>query len=810
MMRDLRFALRMLRRSPGFSVLAILCLTLGIGANTAVFSWIEGILLRPFPAVANQDRLFVLGGTARGVSRVTALSWPDFVELQSSSTLFDAFIADRLVATTLSIGDRAERAPGSIVSSNYFEALGVRPVLGRGFLPAEEIGRNTHPVTVISYRIWKERYGGDPAIIGKTQVLNGLPHTIVGVAPENFCGTFVGYAIQFWVPASMQERFEPGGYKLEDRSARWIEGFALLKPGVGRARAQAELSMLARRLERDYNAANRGRGITLLPLWQSPFNSAAVLLPALGIALAAVSLVLLIACANVANLLLVQSFARRHEIAMRLAIGAGRGRLLRQLFTEGLLLSLFSAAGGVAVAGFCRDLLVHFFPAQGVPLRLVAAIDPRVLAFSAAACVLATVLFALIPAYQAGNIDLISSLKEASGGIVGERKRAWTRSALVLVQVSLSFILLAGGGLFIQSLRGLQNASPGFSTAGVLTTSVDLLAAGYDAARGRNFQDRLIDRVQAMAGVESAVFARVTPLGYRGYSSAPIVVEGYRPAPDEQPAVEYNEVGPGYFATLGIPLSAGREFTRADNESAPLAAVVNEAMAAQYWHGENVVGKRVQVAGRWMRIVGVARNSKYRTFLEPVRPFFYVPLRQNYSAQANLHLRVRASSNTLAAALAREIHAIDSTLAPTEVITMREQVDRSTSSQRIAVALLGALGGLALLLAAIGLYGVMSYSVSQSTREMALRMALGARASDLLRAVMGQGLALALGGVLVGAAATLILTPLLSNLLYKVSPRDPLAFGLALGVTLMAALLACFLPAWRALETDPVRALRNS
>jgi macrolide transport system ATP-binding/permease protein len=809
-LQDLRFGLRMLRRSPGFSILAILCLTLGIGANAAVFSWVEGILFRPYPAVTHQEQLLALTGTARGESGATDISWPDLLDLQRSCTLIDSFIVNKIMGTTLSVGDRAERTVGSIVSANYFDAIGVHPTLGRGFEPGEDSGRNAHPVTVISYQLWKGRFNGDPQIIGKTQRLNGVLHTIVGVAPEGFYGTFVGWGMQFWVPASMEEIFEAGGYKLEDRGARWIEAYVRLKPGVTPVQAQEEISAAAKRLEADYPDTNRGRGIKLWPLWQTPFNNAGTLLPTLEIMLAVVLFVLLIACANVGNLLLVRSFARRHEMTVRLAIGAGRGRLLKQLFTEGLILSAIGAAGGLLMAYWCRHALVLLFPARaGVAMHLPGEIDWRVLALSAGVCLIATLLLGLVPAMQIGKIDLAGALKTETAGVVGSRGRAWLRSGLVLVQVSLSFVLLVGAGLLLQSLQKIRTASPGFSTHGVLFTAVDLVSAGYDAQRAKNFQDELMDRVKALPGVELAAFARGTPLGYGSFSSTPIAVDGYQPPPEEQPTVEYNEVGPDYFATMGIPLVSGREFTRADDERTAPVAVVNETMAAQYWHGRDPLGERVQVKGRWMQIVGVAKDSKYQSVRETPKPFFYVPRRQNFSVGAGLYIRTPLSPETMAAALAREVHAIDANLAPYEVITLQEQVDRSTSPQQVAVTLVGILGGLALLLAAIGLYGVMSYAVSQSTRELGLRMALGAGASSLLRLVMSRGLALTAGGVALGAAAALGLTRLLGNLLYKVSPRDPLAFGSAFVVMTIASLAACFLPAWRATRTDPARALRD-
>jgi len=720
----------------------------------------------------------------------------------------DWFIVDRITGTTLNVGDRAERATGSVVSANYFSALGVRPILGRGFEPAEEVGRNAHPVTVIAYRTWKERYGGDPGVIGRTQMLNGTKHTIVGVAPPGFYGTFVGYAFAFWVPASMQETFDSGGYKLEDRGARWIEGFARLKPGVSLEQAQAEISAVAGRLATAYPDTNRGRGVKLLPLWQTPFNNAATLLPTLKITFAVACLVLLIACANVGNLLLVRAFGRRHEMTVRLAVGAGRGRLLRQVLTEGLILSALGAAGGLVAAFWCRNLMVLMFPVRrGVAVNLPAEIDWRVMAVCAGVCVLATLLCGLVPALQAGKVDLAGAMKAESGGVVGGRGRAWVRGSLVLVQVALSFALLVGGGLLVESLREMQRIDPGFSTRGVLVSSIDLVSAGYDAQRAESFRDRLIERVQALGGVESAVFSRVAPFTYPMFSSAPIAVAGYVAAPDEQPTVEYDEVGPGYLATTGIPLVSGREFARADDQTAPPVAVVNQAMVAKYWRGEDPVGKRLQVKGRFLQVIGVARTVKYQTLLEAPKPFFYVPMRQSVGGQL-LQIRTRLRPETLAPALAREIHALDASLAPSELITMQELVDRMSWQRRAAVVLLFAFGGLALALAAVGLYGVMSYAVAQSTRELGLRMALGAGAPDLLRLVMTHGMALTAGGVALGAGAALALTRLMGDMLYKISPRDPLAFGSALAVMAVVALAACLLPAWRATRTDPVRALR--
>jgi predicted permease len=808
--KDLRFGFRILRRNPGFSALVILCLTLGIGANATVFGWVEGILFRPYPAVVHQEQLLALTGTARGESGPTAVSWPDLLDFERNCRLIDSFMVTKIMRTTLSTGDRAEGAIGSIVSANYFDAIGVHPILGRGFEPGEDSGRNAHPVTVISYQMWRGRFRGDPLIIGKTQRLNNVVHTIVGVMPEGFYGTFVGWAMQFWVPASMEENFEAGGYKLEDRSARWIEAYVRLKPGVTRGQAQEEISVIAQRLEAQYPESNRGRGIRLWPLWQTPFNNAGTLLPTLEIMVVVVVFVLFIACANVGNLLLVRSFARRGEMTVRLAIGAGRGRLLQQLLVEGLLLSALGTAGGLGLAYWSRHALVLLLPARGgVAMHLSGEMDGRFLALSAGVCSLATLLIGLLPALEMTRLDLAGALKAGAAGVVGRGERSWVRSGLVVVQVALSFVLLVAAGLLVESLQKIRNSSPGFSTHGVLFTSIDLKSAGYDAQRAQTFQDELLRRAQALPGVESAAFARMTPLSYGSFSEAPIAVDGYKPPGDQLPTVQYNEVGPDYLLTMGIPLLSGREFTRADNQDGALVAVVNETMAAHYWSGKNPLGERLKVQGRSMRVVGVAKDSKYQSVREAAKPFFYVPWRQNFSVGGGLYLRTPLKPETMAAALGREVRALDGNLALYEVISLQEQLDRSTSAQKVAVTLLALLGALALLLAAIGLFGVMSYAVSQSSRELGLRKALGADSCELLRLVMARGLTLSGSGVLLGAGAALVLTRLLGNLLYQVSPRDPRAFGSALLVMTMASLAACFLPGWRAARTDPARVLRH-
>jgi predicted permease len=527
------------------------------------------------------------------------------------------------------------------------------------------------------------------------------------------------------------------------------------------------------------------------------------------VAFVVVIFVLFIACANVANLLLVRSFARRQEMTVRLALGAGRDRLVRQLITEGALLALVATAVGLVVAYWSQHALVLFFaPRGGVALTFAVALDGRVLALSAAVGLASTLAFALAPALRASNIDLAGALKadsRSSAGAGGAR----LRSGLVVLQVSMSFVLLVGAGLLIASLERTRTADPGFVEDGVLATSVNLFAAGYDTARAKLFSAQLVDRLQTISGIESAalaatpMFSPSAPIG-----SSVIGTDAYRPARDEQPTAKFNAVTPGYFATLGIPIVRGRDFTRADDDTTAPVAIVSETMAATYWPNADPVGKRLQANGRWMQVVGIAKDVKYESLLKPARPLFYLPFRQRVKTTFTVDLRTSASPAVIRPALVRALHAIDPAVDPSELVTLREQVNRSMSTQRIAGAFLGVFASLALCLAAIGLYGVMSYTVSQSARELGLRMALGAVPRDVLGLVLSRGLVLTMIGLVAGVAVALGTTRLLGELLYRVSPRDPVVFGAALLLMLLASAAACFVPAWRAARTNLVNSLR--
>lgn len=807
--QDARLALRGLRRAPTFACVAVLCLALGIGANAAVFSWMEGILFRPYPGVAVQNRLIVIAGTAKGTPGYTSLSWPDFQDLGRLTTGFSAFVADKITSATITGGERSDRVVGELVSANYFDALGIALARGRGFLPNEQIGNGAHPVVVISYSMWRDRFALDPSIIGKTVELNGIPHVIIGVADKRFTGTFVGYGSQVWLPASMQAAFT-GSYELENRAASWIEGFAVLAPGVSRREAQASLSIAVTRLQQTYPDVERGRGIRALPLWESPFNAQRNLAPMLRVAAVVVVFVLLIACANVANLLLARSFARRHEMTVRLAVGAGRTRLLRQLVTEALILGAIATAVGLVMALACRHALTLFFASHnGIAVTFNISFDWRVLALSASAGLTSTLLFALAPAMRASDIDLTSALKADARGVLGGRPGSRLRSGLVVAQVAMSFVLLVGAGLLFASLRHMRSVDPGFETNRVYTTWVNLLPARYDSARARIYADAALEHLRSVSGVQSVALATSRPLDVgTPYDNDLITVSGYQPATDEAPAARSTAVTPGYFATLGIPIVRGRDFRLGDDAATLPVAIVSEAMAARYWPGADPVGRRLQARGRWMQVIGIARDVRFESLLDHPQPVFYVPLRQAPRRTFSVFVRSSRSLSETGPGVSSTIHALDPGVATYDVVPMRDVIDRSTSPQRIAVALLAICGTLALLLASIGLYGVMAYMVAQSTRELGLRMALGAGPVGVLGLVFTRGMRVTAAGLAAGGAIALGTTRLMGDLLFGVGPYDPAAFTAALLIMIGTAVAACAVPGVQAARTDIVTALR--
>jgi predicted permease len=807
LLKDFRYGIRMLFKNPGFTAVAVLSLALGIGANSTIFSWVKGILFRPLPGVTESERMVVFAGKSLAGS-YTSTSYPDYLDLRDNNKVLDGFIVFDMATMSLNAGGEAQRVFGSIVSGNYFDMLGVNAAIGRAFLPEEDKTPDTHPVIVISHGLWQRVFGSDPNINGKTVTLNGHPFTVIGVAPETFIGTFVGLSIDLWVPMMMQERIIHGGSRIASRGDHWLQAMGKLKPGVSIEQAQTELDAIALQLAQEYPRTNEGRGAALFPLWKSPWGAGFVLRPVLFVLTAVVGLVLLIACANVANLLLARAVSRRKEIAIRLSMGASRARLIRQLLTESVLLALVGGTGGLLIAYWGSGLLMAIVPPMNIPVKLFLGIDGSVLCFTLAISILTGVIFGLAPALQASNPDLVVALKDETAKSSGSRGKARLRNTLVVAQVALSLILLIGAGLFLQSLQKGQTIDPGFNTQNILVAGLNLFSSGYDKEKGKAIQQQLLQRVAGLPGVQSASIARRIPLAFSGSSSTRLTVDGYETRPEEEPFVEYNTVSPDYFRTMSIPVVQGREFTERDNEQAQKVAIINETMARRYWPGRDPVGQKFRTYDTF-EVIGVAKNIKYRSLGEEPRPHFYYSLLQNYQPEIALHVRANGNPVLLLPAVRQAAQSISSNLVLYDAQTLSDQLALSMIPQRIAAILLGVFGLLALVLASVGLYGVMAHSVSQRTHEIGIRMALGATSRDVLRLIVGQGMLLAVIGVAVGLAGALALTRLLATLLYGVSATDPMTFAGTPMLLAVVALIASFIPAHRATKVDPMVALRH-
>ncbi len=805
---DLRYGWRQMLRRPALTAIAVLTLGLGIGANVTMFSWLNITLHRQVAGVPDGDRWVALNMTSRSRSDLS-VSYPDFVDYR---TRRPASIADMIVFNLAPMNLRTNGDPlrvfGELVGGNYFDALGVRPALGRGFLPHEDEAINRDAVAVLSHNFWRRRFASRPGIVGETITLNGRAFTVIGVAPEGFNGSEPYLDLDLWIPMKMQPVAMSGVDRLSLRDNHWLQAMVKLAPGVGLSRAQADFDLVARDMLKAYPQTGY-TGAKLSPLWLSPNAGGAAVVGVMGIQQGVAAIVLLIACANVANLLLASAAKRQRETAVRLTLGASRARLVQQLLTESTLLACFGGLAGVAFAYWAKDLVRLFIPPAPLPIVMNPEVDGSVVAFAAIITILTAVIFGLMPALQGSADSVMAGLKESAATVTAAPRRARLGQGLVVAQVAMSLVLLVSAGLFLRTLSNAQSIDPGFSARHGILASIDLLPAGYDTARGRQFQLNLLARVREMPGIEAASFASRVPLGFGGSSDMGVSIDGYSPAPNEEMQVYYNRVSSDYLKTLGIGLIAGREFTDRDVNGAPDVVIVNETLARRYFSGRNPIGGRIRVGSRTLEIVGVARDGKYTNISESPRPFMYLSQPQWYRPDAVLQVRTSADPGPMVPALHAVVRSLDADIPLFDVRTIADHLEIAVFIQRMVASLLGAFGFLALLLATVGLYGVVAAIVAQRTAEIGMRMALGARRSDIVALVLRQGFTMIALGIGIGLAAAFGVTRLFKSLLVGVSATDATSFGATTLLLLIVALLATYIPARRAATVDPLIALRN-
>jgi putative ABC transport system permease protein len=797
LIQDVRYGVRMMRKRPGFTAVVVLTLALGIGANTAIFSVVNAVLLRPLP-YRNAERLVWVGGNIRGGTNGASVSPPDYLDYRAQNTVFEEFAASTSVpnAVNLTGAGEPERLTGSRVTANYFRAFGVEPALGRAF-GAEEERAGPAPVAVLSDGLWKRRFGGDPSVVGKTLTLDGKAVTVVGIAPPEFQ---YPAGAELWLPLDSDDP------DMKIRPAHFLRPIGLLKPGVTIEQARAETDLIARRLEELYPESNKGWSLTLIPLQEQVVGDVRT---SLWVLLGAVGFVLLIACANVSNLMLARAAARRRELALRTALGASRWRVARQQLTESVLLALAGGALGLLLAWWGVDVLAAL-GAGDIPRTRDIGVDGRVLAFTAALSVLTGLAFGLLPALRASRPDLNEVLKDAGRGTSGPG-RGRVRAALVVSEIALALTLLAGAGLLVKSFVGLRRVNPGFDPANVLTLRIDLARARYaKPEQAAAFFGELQRRVAALPGVEAA--GMVTELPLSGQPNDMYFYVAGRPpqTADQKVTADFRRVNQDYFRAMRIPLLRGRGFTEQEVAGAAGVVVVNETLARNFFPDEDPLGKHLVIdfgKAEEFEIVGVAGDVRHRSLEGEVYQMMYLPTLR--VGRTNLVVRTTSPDPlALASAVRGEVAAVDRDQPVSAVRTMEEVVSGSVAQQRFRTLLLAAFAGVALLLAGVGIYGVIAYSVTHRTHEIGIRMALGAGAADILKMVVGQGMALALAGVAVGLLAALALTRVLSSLLFGVTATDAATFAAVSLLIAAVALLACLVPARRATKVDPMVALR--
>jgi predicted permease len=827
--QDVRYAVRMLRKQPGFAAAAVLTLALGIGANTAIFSLVNATLFQRLP-VTDRDRLtYVYRGDVGGV-----FSYPLYAALRDENDVFEGFAAWGGIEASLSTDNETELINGFIVTGNFFDVLGVSAHQGRLLSPSDDVTPGGHPVAVISHSFWQTRFSGRPDIVGLNVRLNGHVFTIVGVTPAGFPGPMVGRVRPLYVPMMMQAVMRPprAGYSgeknpdlLRDTSgASWLFGLGRLKPGILLERARTELATLATAHAVRVNPSRGPVTVTLVPIDQGDpderqqMQSAAYLLGGI------VGAVMLIACANVANLLLSRTASRRRELAVRLAVGASRARLVRQLLTESLLLSIVGGIIGLAIAWAVIQAFQAMPPPAGaLAIAIDFSLDRRVLSFTLVLSLLTGFIFGVAPAVKASRPGLVPALKNFSAESDERGRRFNLQKTLMIVEVALSMLLLIPAGLFVRSLQAARAIDPGFDAEKLIAAPLNINLLRYTSTQGREFYRQVVERAERMPGVEQASVARVAVLsgsgrvlglmveGREGYPDEFVFGEGVGAVTADPTRINANVVGPGFFRTLGIPLVAGRDFNEQDVEGRPPVVLVNETAAKMHFRGDNPVGKRVSFRGRqgpWREIVGVVSDSRYRELGEAALPVAYMPLAQNHETGMTLYVRTAVPPASLIGSLRREIQAIEPHLPMANMQTMTETIGASLYAARMGAWLLAVFGGLALLLAAIGIYGVLSFSISRRTREMGIRLALGAEARDVFRLVVRDGMVLVGIGVTIGLLGGLAGARSLASFLYGVPTSDLPTFAAMTIVLTAVALVACAIPARRAMRVNPIAALR--